>query len=111
VLTILDISVTLFGVVMGASPLLQLSRLLRRRRSEDVSLGMLAVLLGGGALWLAYGVAHGLVAIMVGNAVGVGASAATLLVAWRYRRQSPAEETASGDKDQERHLRVLSRTG
>lgn len=74
-----------FGVAMGASPLLQAARAHRRRSSADVSLPFLAVLLVGGSIWLAYGIALGNVALIVGNTVGVTGSCAALLVALRWR--------------------------
>jgi len=85
VLTVLDVCVTLFGVAMAAAPLLQLLRMMRLRASEEVSLGMLGVLLLGGVLWTAYGLAHHQVALIICNAIGTGCSASTLLVAWWLR--------------------------
>ena len=75
-----------FGVGMGASPLLQAVRAHRRRSSADVSLPFLGVLLAGGSAWLAYGVALGNVALMIGNTVGVLSSSAAIAVTWRWRR-------------------------
>lgn len=75
-----------FGVGMGASPLLQALRAHRRRSSADVSLPFLAVLLAGGSAWLAYGIALGNIALMVGNTVGVLSSGAAVAVTLRWRR-------------------------
>lgn len=74
-----------FGVGMGASPLLQAVRAHRRRSSADVSLPFLGVLLAGGSAWLAYGIALGNAALMVGNTVGVISSGAAIVVTWRWR--------------------------
>jgi MtN3 and saliva related transmembrane protein len=86
-----------FGVVMGASPLLQALRTHRRRSGSDVSLTFLIVLCFGGALWLAYGVALGNAALIVANLVGVIASGSTIAVTLRWR-QIEARERAGAAK-------------
>ena len=75
-----------FGVVMGASPLLQALHSHRRESASDVSLAFLVVLIFGGTFWLLYGIALGNVAIIVANVVGVVSSSTTLAVALRWRR-------------------------
>jgi uncharacterized protein with PQ loop repeat len=84
-----------FGVVMGASPLLQALHSHRRESASDVSLAFLAVLMCGGTLWLLYGLALGNIAIIVANIVGVLSSMTTLLVAlrWRGRAQGAGHES------------------
>jgi len=77
-----------FGVVMGASPLLQARHSHRRQSASDVSLVFLAVLICGGTLWLLYGLELGNVAIIVANLVGVLSSATTLVVAIVRRRRA-----------------------
>ncbi len=79
-----------FGVVMGASPLLQALHSHRRESSSDVSLAFLVVLICGATLWLLYGLALGNVAIIVANIVGVSSSSATLAVMLRWRRRAPS---------------------
>jgi MtN3 and saliva related transmembrane protein len=85
--TILAFLAGSFGVAMGASPLLQALRASKRRSSEDISLGFLLVLLAGGSAWLAYGLAIGNPALIIGNSIGVLSSATALLVAWHWRRE------------------------
>jgi uncharacterized protein with PQ loop repeat len=87
-----------FGVVMGASPLLQALHSHRRESASDVSLAFLVVLICGGTLWLLYGLALGNVAIIVANIVGVMSSTTTLLVAirWRRRTQGAGRERRHG---------------
>ena len=80
-----------FGVGMGASPLLQAVRAHRRQSSADVSLPFLVVLLAGGSAWLAYGIALGNLALMVGNSVGVISSSAAIAVAMRWRNRQYSE--------------------
>jgi uncharacterized protein with PQ loop repeat len=79
-----------FGVVMGASPLLQALHSHRRESSSDVSLAFLVVLICGATLWLLYGLALGNAAIIVANIVGVLSSSATLAVTLRWRRRAPS---------------------
>lgn len=77
-----------FGVVMGASPLLQAFRSHRLQSASDVSLAFLAVLILGGSAWLAYGIALGNVAMIIANGVGVASSGTALIVTawWRSYR-------------------------
>lgn len=86
---VLDIIVLIFGVAMGLSPLLQLQRMVRTRRSDDVALSMLGVLLVGSLLWLLYGIAHGQIPIIIANTAGLTAYISTLAVAVRLRRPAP----------------------
>jgi uncharacterized protein with PQ loop repeat len=74
-----------WGVLMAISPALQIRRMLERGSSADVSLAYLLVLLPGFALWLAYGVALGNVAIIVPNVVSLAVGLATTAIAWRLR--------------------------
>ncbi|HEY5144373.1 MAG TPA: SemiSWEET family transporter [Solirubrobacteraceae bacterium] len=75
-----------FGVLMGASPLLQAVRAHRRRSAEDVSLAFLATLWCGGLAWLAYGLALGNPALIVANVVGVLCSGTALGVSLYWSR-------------------------
>ena len=86
-----------FGVVMGASPLLQARRAHRRRSADDVSLTFIAILWCGGLTWLAYGVALGNTALIVANTVGVLCSGTALLVSVHWSRSpAPAAQPAPG---------------
>ena len=70
---------------MAVSPALQIRRIVARRSSDDVSIGYLAVLLVGFALWIGYGVSLANLAIIVPNAVALVVGVVTVLVARRYR--------------------------
>jgi MtN3 and saliva related transmembrane protein len=83
--TALGVAAATCGVAMGLSPLLQLRRILARRSSADLSLPYLGVLLIGFVLWLAYGVALGNLALIVSNAVALGAYAITTAAVLRFR--------------------------
>lgn len=92
---VLGATAGIFGVGMGASPLLQAVRAHRRRSAADVSVGFLAVLLAGGAAWLVYGIALGNTPLIAGNALGVLSSVTAIAVTVRWRcaaaRRPPGE--------------------
>jgi uncharacterized protein with PQ loop repeat len=74
-----------WGVLMAASPLLQIRRMLQRRSSADLSLSYLSVLVVGFILWVAYGTSLGNAAIVIPNAVALVVGLATIVVALRFR--------------------------
>jgi len=74
-----------WGVLMAASPLLQIRRMLQRRSSADLSLSYLSVLIVGFVLWVAYGTSMGNPAIVIPNAVAFVVGLATIGVALRFR--------------------------
>ena len=75
-----------YGVLMAVSPLLQMRRMLETRSSADVSIGYLAVLQAGFALWIAYGASLGNWALIIPNSVAFSVGLATIMVALRLRR-------------------------
>jgi MtN3 and saliva related transmembrane protein len=75
-----------YGVLMAISPLLQMRRMLETRSSADLSIAYLAVLEGGFALWVAYGLSLGNWALVVPNCVAFSVGLATIVVALRLRR-------------------------
>jgi MtN3 and saliva related transmembrane protein len=83
--TVLGIGAASWGIVMALSPVLQIRRILTRRSSEDVSIGYFLVLVGGFALWLAYGLAIGDPVLVIPNSVAFFVGAATIAIARRYR--------------------------
>ena len=78
-----------WGVMMAISPILQVRRILERGTSADISIGYLAVLQIGFTLWIAYGIALRNAAIIVPNGVALLVGAATIGVAFRFRRALP----------------------
>jgi uncharacterized protein with PQ loop repeat len=82
---ILGPAVTVIGFLMGTAPLLQLRRVMSRRRADDLSLTQLSIVVGGCALWLAYGLAAKDMAIITSNAVAVMTNAMTLAVVLALR--------------------------
>jgi MtN3 and saliva related transmembrane protein len=73
------------GVVMAAAPVLQIRRMFVTRSSKDVSIAYLGVLLVGFAVWIAYGVSLGNLALVVPNAVAIVVTLTTVIIAWRFR--------------------------
>src|SRR6476620_11447978 len=64
----------------------------RRQGGRDLAAGMLAVLLAGAGLWLAYGILHGATAVIVANiAVMILVSAVAVSLVIHDRRDRPRE--------------------
>jgi uncharacterized protein with PQ loop repeat len=82
---LLATAATLFGLLGACSFLLQARRMVRRSRSQDVSLGFLGTVTGGYLLWLLYGVAIDNVPLIVVDAIGFACACVTWLVALRLR--------------------------
>lgn len=74
-----------WGVVMGLAPLLQIRTILRRRSAADVSIGSMAVLLVGFALWLGYGVSIGNAALIATNVTAFTVTASAIAVTLTFR--------------------------
>lgn len=51
----MGVAASAWGFVMALAPVLQLVRMLRRRSSEDVSVGYFCLLVPGFLLWVGYG--------------------------------------------------------
>jgi MtN3 and saliva related transmembrane protein len=84
--TVLAVAASSWAVLMGIAPVLQIRRMLRARSSRDVSVGYFAILLVGFLLWISYGAAAGLPALVLPNAVALLVGAAVIVVALRLRR-------------------------
>ena len=85
--TILATAASSWAVLMGIAPVLQIRRMLRARSSREVSITYFAVLLVGFLLWIAYGAAAGILALVIPNAVALLIGAAVIIVAHRLRRR------------------------
>jgi uncharacterized protein with PQ loop repeat len=86
---------TLWGVAMGASPVLQILRIRRERSSRGVSAAQIVVLEVGFALWLLYGLGEGSVPLIVANIVALVANGAWLGATLRHRPRDQAAAAAS----------------
>jgi uncharacterized membrane-anchored protein len=60
--------------------------MLRERSSRDVSIAYFAILLVGFLLWIGYGAAAGLPALVIPNIVATLVGTAVIAVAFRLRR-------------------------
>ena len=70
---------------MGVAPVLQIRRMLREQSSRQVSVGYFTILLIGFLLWIAYGAAAGILALVIPNTVALLVGAAAVIVALRLR--------------------------
>ena len=84
--TVLAVAASSWAVLMGIAPVLQIRRMLRERSSRDVSIAYFAILLVGFLLWIGYGAAARLPALVIPNIVAVLVGTAVITVALRLRR-------------------------
>ena len=84
--TALAVAASSWAVLMGIAPVLQIRRMLRERSSRDVSIAYFAILLVGFLLWIGYGAAAGLPALIIPNIVATLVGTAVIAVALRLRR-------------------------
>jgi MtN3 and saliva related transmembrane protein len=83
--TALAVAAATWGILMAVAPLLQIRRILRLRSSRDISVGYLAVLTVGFALWIVYGAALANPALVVPNTIALCVGAVTIVIALRFR--------------------------
>ena len=84
--TALAVAASSWAVLMGVAPLLQIRRMLRERSSRDVSIAYFAILLVGFLLWIGYGAAARLPALIIPNIVATLVGTSVIAVALRLRR-------------------------
>ena len=84
--SVLAITAATWAIAMALGPVLQIRRIVEQRSSSGNSVGYFVILLVGFALWMAYGVAASNLALIIPNAVAGVVIAATIAVAWRYRK-------------------------
>ena len=80
----------------GNAPVLQIRRMLRQRSSRDVSVGYFTILLVGFVLWIAYGTAAGLIALVIPNIVALLTGAAVVIIAVHLRRRPSTPACGTG---------------
>ena len=83
--SVLAVSASAWGVLMGLSPVLQIRRMLRERSSRQVSLGYFAILLAGFLLWISYGIAASNMWLVVPNSIALLVGLTLIGVALRLR--------------------------
>lgn len=87
--TILAAAASSWAVLMGIAPVLQIRRMLREQSSRQVSVGYFTILLIGFLLWIAYGAAARILALVIPNIVALLVGAMVITVTLRLRRQPP----------------------
>jgi MtN3 and saliva related transmembrane protein len=88
---ILATAASSWAVLMGIAPALQIRRMLRAQSSREVSVAYFTVLLIGFLLWIAYGVAAGIPALVIPNIVALLTGATVIIVALRLRDHPPGK--------------------
>ena len=86
--TTLAVAASSWAVLMGIAPVLQIRRMLRQRSSQDVSVSYFAILLVGFALWIAYGAAAGIIALVIPNIVALLTGVAVVAITLLLRRRT-----------------------
>lgn len=82
---------------MGLAPVAQIKHILKRRRSDDVSVHFFAVIAIGTMIWVAYGISITNWFIVIPNAVGCFFNIATILFVLRFRSAEPHTDNSSTD--------------
>ena len=89
--TALAVAASSWAILMGVAPVLQIRRMVREQSSRQVSVGYFTILLVGFLLWMAYGAAAGILALVIPNSVALLVGATVVMVALRLRRRPPQE--------------------
>ncbi|HEY8398881.1 MAG TPA: SemiSWEET transporter [Flavihumibacter sp.] len=74
----------------GLSLFPQLIKLIKEKKAEDLSMGMMIVLLTGLALWVVYGIRKEDWIIIISNGVSLALNISIILLSMKYR--NPEEE-------------------
>ena len=85
-ITLFAVAASSWGIAMALAPVLQIRHMLALRSSAGISVGYLAVLLVGFALWLAYGIALGNPVPHRSEHGRIRVCSATIAIALRFRR-------------------------
>lgn len=71
----------------------QLFKIAKKKRAEDVSTGMLVVLIIGGLTWVYYGILKKDVPIIITNSFSVLVNIAILSLSIKYKKQKEGQHT------------------
>lgn len=77
---------TVAGVFVSVSMLPQLFKIIKSKKAEDVSTGMLATLLCGVGLWVYYGMIKKDIPIMATNVFSFVVNSLVLLLSLKYKK-------------------------
>lgn len=91
---VLGFAAAVWGAVMAVAPVLQIRTMIRRRSSDDVSIGYFLVLLPGFCLWVGYGAVSANAYLVVPNVAAVVSTLTTITVATVLRAR-PGDRTTT----------------
>lgn len=74
------------GVLTASSLLPQLIKTIKEKKAEEISIGMLLILMAGIALWIFYGIKRDDLPIMVTNAFSLLLNISMLFLRIKYNR-------------------------
>jgi MtN3 and saliva related transmembrane protein len=72
------------SIMLSISAVPQIYKSLRTRKTDDISLGMIAAFIVGFVLWIVYGQLIGSLPILITNVVSLGSMLVALFVKLRY---------------------------
>ena len=100
--TVFAAAASSWAVLMGIAPVLQIRRMLQERSSREVSVGYFAILLVGFLLWIAYGTAAGILALVIPNIVALLVGVTVIAVALWLRRPPSRKPSPPADRRAQR---------
>ena len=71
----------------------QMKKALKTKKSDDISIRFILVLIIGLSLWVVYGIGRKDIVIIIGNSIGVTLNIFMLILKIRYSRHPLSEET------------------
>jgi uncharacterized protein with PQ loop repeat len=86
-MTILATCAALYGIAGSFSSLFQAGALVRAGSAREISIPFIAILTGGHAIWLAYGIGIGNLPLIVTDSVGLCCGLVTWITAVRLSRR------------------------
>ena len=86
-MTILATFATVYGIAGSFSSLFQAGALVRADSAREISIPVIAILTGGHAIWLAYGIGIGNLPLIVTDSVGLCCGLVTWITAHRLSRR------------------------
>lgn len=81
---------TAAGIFTATSMLPQLIKMIKKKKAEDVSVGMLAVLIAGIGLWIYYGALKKDLPVLITNCFSLTVNLALLFFSIKYKEKKPA---------------------
>ena len=86
-MTILATCAAVYGIAGSFSSLFQAGALVRAGSAREISIPFIAILTGGHAIWLAYGIGIGNLPLIVTDSVGLCCGLVTWITAVRLSRR------------------------